>query len=171
MCIGNNFSNIFCSLMIYLIINRCILKVFLTKILIFIPIYENILIYATKKSLIYNQGLKRADDGNRTRDLRLTKATLYRLSQGSTSLTPIYYIVNIQNCQVKIKNFCGLQHEPSLVFTLLFPDCNSASRTRYIVRPGRRSYILFFQAAVFPCSYFRRAPTSLYRADSRCLSA
>ena len=58
MCIGNNFSNIFCSLMIYLIINRCILKVFLTKILIFIPIYENILIYATKKSLIYNQGLK-----------------------------------------------------------------------------------------------------------------
>ena len=47
MCIGNNFSNMFCSLMIYLIINRCILKVFLTKILIFIPIYENILIYAT----------------------------------------------------------------------------------------------------------------------------
>ena len=84
MCIGNNFSNIFCSLMIYLIINRCILKVFLTKILIFIPIYENILIYATKKSLIYNQGLKRADDGNRTRDLRHTKATLYRLSHIST---------------------------------------------------------------------------------------
>ena len=112
-----------------------------------------------------------AAERNRTADLRLTKATLYRLSQGSTSLTPIYYIVNIQNCQVKIKNFCGLQHEPSLVFTLLFPDCNSASRTRYIVRPGRRSYILFFQAAVFPCSYFRRAPTSLYRADSRCLSA
>ena len=87
MCIGNNFSNIFCSLMIYLIINRCILKVFLTKILIFIPIYENILIYATKKSLIYNQGLKRADDGNRTRDLRLTKATLYRLSHSSISIS------------------------------------------------------------------------------------
>ena len=87
MCIGNNFSNLFCSLMIYLIINRCILKVFLTKILIFIPIYENILIYATKKSLIYNQGLKRADDGNRTRDLRLTKATLYRLSHSSISIS------------------------------------------------------------------------------------
>ena len=87
MCVGNNFSNIFCSLMIYLIINRCILKVFLTKILIFIPIYENILIYATKKSLIYNQGLKRADDGNRTRDLRLTKATLYRLSHSSISIS------------------------------------------------------------------------------------
>ena len=84
MCIGNNFSNMFCSLMIYLIINRCILKVFLKKLLIFIPIYESILIYATKKSLIYNQGLKRADDGNRTRDLRLTKATLYRLSHIST---------------------------------------------------------------------------------------
>ena len=83
MCIGNNFSNIFCSLMIYLIINRCILKVFLKKLLIFIPIYESILIYATKKSLIYNQGLKRADDGNRTRDLRLTKATLYLLSHSS----------------------------------------------------------------------------------------
>lgn len=90
MCIGNNFSNIFCSLMIYLIINRCILKVFLTKILIFIPIYENILIYATKKSLIYNQGLKRADDGNRTRDLRLTKATLYRLSHSSTQQSILY---------------------------------------------------------------------------------
>ena len=89
MCIGNNFSNIFCSLMIYLIINRCILKVFLTKILIFIPIYENILIYATKKSLTYNQGLKRADDGNRTRDLRLTKATLYRLSHISTLMSGI----------------------------------------------------------------------------------
>ena len=89
MCIGNNFSNIFCSLMIYLIINRFILKVFLTKILIFIPIYENILIYATKKSLIYNQGLKRADDGNRTRDLRLTKATLYRLSHISTLMSGI----------------------------------------------------------------------------------
>ena len=50
MCIGNNFSNMFCSLMIYLIINRCILKVFLKKLLIFIPIYESILIYATKKS-------------------------------------------------------------------------------------------------------------------------
>ena len=87
MCIGNNFSNMFCSLMIYLIINRCILKVFLTKILIFIPIYENILIYATKKSLTYNQGLKRADDGNRTRDLRLTKATLYRLSHSSISIS------------------------------------------------------------------------------------
>lgn len=86
MCIGNNFSNMFCSLMIYLIINRCILKVFLKKLLIFIPIYESILIYATKKSLIYNQGLKRADDGNRTRDLRLTKATLYRLSQGSAHM-------------------------------------------------------------------------------------
>ena len=47
-------------------------------------IIESILIYATKKSLIYNQGLKRADDGNRTRDLRLTKATLYRLSHIST---------------------------------------------------------------------------------------
>ena len=87
MCIGNKFSNMFCSLMIYLIINRCILKVFLTKILIFIPIYETILIYATKKSLTYNQGLKRADDGNRTRDLRLTKATLYRLSHSSISIS------------------------------------------------------------------------------------
>ena len=87
MCIGNNFSNMFCSLMIYLIINRCILKVFLKKLLIFIPIYESILIYATKKSLIYNQGLKRADDGNRTRDLRLTKATLYRLSHSSISIS------------------------------------------------------------------------------------
>ena len=90
MCIGNNFSNMFCSLMIYLIINRCILKVFLKKLLIFIPIYESILIYATKKSLIYNQGLKRADDGNRTRDLRLTKATLYRLSHSSNMNGQMY---------------------------------------------------------------------------------
>ena len=95
MCIGNNFSNIFCSLMIYLIINRCILKVFLTKILIFIPIYENILIYATKKSLIYNQGLKRADDGNRTRDLRLTKATLYRLSHISTRKLFCFFVSSL----------------------------------------------------------------------------
>lgn len=108
MCIGNNFSNMFCSLMIYLIINRCILKVFLKKLLIFIPIYESILIYATKKSLIYNQGLKRADDGNRTRDLRLTKATLYRLSHISTRklfcflLAPCYIWYSIKtrvNCQ------------------------------------------------------------------------
>ena len=112
MCIGNNFSNIFCSLMIYLIINRCILKVFLTKILIFIPIYENILIYATKKSLIYNQGLKRADDGNRTRDLRLTKATLYRLSHSSIYIFEGNLPLTVDNnsrktiyCQQVILNF------------------------------------------------------------------
>ena len=121
MCIGNNFSNMFCSLMIYLIINRCILKVFLTKILIFIPIYESILIYATKKSLIYNQGLKRADDGNRTRDLRLTKATLYLLSHSSKFMNKctifaeyiqqffkILFLILCMALSIDLTGFCNL---------------------------------------------------------------
>ena len=35
---------------------------------------------------------------------RLTKATLYRLSQGSIFNTLIYYIVNYQKCQEEILN-------------------------------------------------------------------
>ena len=40
-----------------------------------------------------------ADDGNRTRDLRLTKATLYRLSHISTNQMTIFVV-----CFVKLKS-------------------------------------------------------------------
>ncbi len=47
-------------------------------------LFDYLLILNTEKAL-ENQGLPRAADGNRTRDLRTTNATLYRLSHSSIS--------------------------------------------------------------------------------------
>ncbi len=44
--------------------------------------FNYLLIFHNKKTL-HSQGFSKAADGNRTRDLRTTNATLYRLSHSS----------------------------------------------------------------------------------------
>lgn len=57
-----------------------------------------------RKELSYHlnfSGIKRAADGNRTRDLRTTNATLYRLSHSSIMFSQhlYYYTIGSSDCQ------------------------------------------------------------------------
>ena len=62
-------------------------------------LFDYLLISGIRKTL-ENQGFPRAADGNRTRDLRTTNATLYRLSHSSLQCiishhrTVLYHSIN-----------------------------------------------------------------------------
>ncbi len=66
-----------------------------------------------KKTLI-NQGLFQAADGNRTRDLRTTNATLYRLSHSSISVRPLTRTLYILSQAYSFVNNNFLIIQPSL---------------------------------------------------------
>ncbi len=76
--------------------------------------FDYLLLLDNKKTL-NNQGFLRAADGNRTRDLRTTNATLYRLCY--SSLFPADSFICLPNCIVS-------QGILLCQYTFAFPDDN-----------------------------------------------